>query len=147
MPHERLHHGRVAVAARPVGVHDPPDLLQLGLAQLDLPGAPVLLEPVCLGRAGDGNDPLRGHPGQRDLAGRAALAGGELLDLVNDGAVLVEVLALVLGSCARLVRDQRSVRVLVGGRATDKSDGSHLARSRLATGTTSRLQASRGRAG
>jgi hypothetical protein len=50
-----------------------------------------------LGRARDGDEALGGDPGEGDLRGGAALFGGELPHLADNGAVLVEVLALELG--------------------------------------------------
>ncbi len=78
------------------------------LAQLDLPRRPVLLEPVPLCGARDGDEALSGDPGEGDLRSPAALLRGEFLDLLDDGTVLVEILALVFGGCG-----PNSVSILV----------------------------------
>lgn len=84
-------------------VDDAPHLPLLLLAQVDVPRRPVLLESLGLGRAGDGDHALGGDPGEGDLRQAAPLSGSELLDLVDDGLVLVKVFALELWACWFLV--------------------------------------------
>jgi hypothetical protein len=91
--------GRVAVALGLGLVDNAAHLLLLLVGQLDVARRPVLLEPLGLGGARDGDHALRRDPGQRDLGQGAALARRELLDLVHDAAVLVKVLALEFRHC------------------------------------------------
>lgn len=79
------------------GIDEPPHLPPLLLGQIDVPRGPVLLESGDLGRARDGDHALRGDPGERDLRRRAAPLRRERLDPLDDGLVLVEVVALELG--------------------------------------------------
>lgn len=71
-------------------------LLLLFLGQLDTAGGEVLLESMWLRRPRNRNHALCSDPRERDLYQCAAFGSGDFLDLVNDGFVLVEVLALEL---------------------------------------------------
>lgn len=82
-------------------LQNPPHLRLLPLAQLNLPRSKVLLQPPRLGSPRDSNEPLRRDPREGDLGKRTPLPRGELLDLLDDGFVLVEVLALEFGGCLR----------------------------------------------
>ncbi len=82
------------------------DLVHVGIGQLDHPG--VLLDPLHLRRAGDGDDdrhpgPLReaGDPVDGELRRRAALARGPLLHLADQPQVGLQVRALAAGARGR----------------------------------------------
>lgn len=68
-------------------------------SEIDVPGSPILLQTVSLGRTRDGNQALRRYPGQCNLGQRTALSSGDFLDLFHDSFVLVEVLALEFWYC------------------------------------------------
>ena len=99
VPHDGLMVLTVSVPMRLRVIDDPAHLPPLVLGQLNVPRRPVLLQPLGLGGAGNRDHALRRHPGQGDLRDGAALARRKLLDLIDDGAVLVEVVALEFGSC------------------------------------------------
>lgn len=88
----------VAVPVRLGGVDDRPHLLLLSFGQVDISRREILLQSGRLGRAGNGDHSLRGYPCKCDLCDGASLLGRQLLNLINDGAVLVEVVALKFGS-------------------------------------------------
>jgi len=77
-------------------------LLQFAVGQIDIARSPVLFQPVSLGGTRNRNEALGGNPCQSKLSSRAAFAGGKLLDLVDNGFVLVEVLALEFGDWAQV---------------------------------------------
>lgn len=68
------------------------------LSQFNIPRCPVLFQPGCLRCSRDGDQSLRGNPSKRDLTNLAALKGSELLYFLDNGPVLVEVLALEFGN-------------------------------------------------
>lgn len=76
--------------------HDPSQLYQLLLGQFYLPRCPILFQTSDINRAWDGNHALRGDPGQRNLSRGTAPSLGELLNLIDNGLVLVEILSLEL---------------------------------------------------
>lgn len=106
-----LQKSRVPLPNRLGLVDDPAHLSILPVREHDAARPPVLLEPRGPRRARDGNEALRGDPGERDLGDRAALPRRELPDLVHDGLVLVEVLPLELGNCCcRMVCQLRKAK-------------------------------------
>lgn len=74
MANRGLPSSRVSVPQRLGLVDDPSHLPPLLVRQIDVSGRPVLLQPRGLGRAGNGDHALRGHPRERDLRQRAAPA-------------------------------------------------------------------------
>jgi hypothetical protein len=58
---------------------------------------------MCLCRTRNGNHALRCHPRQCNLRCCAPLALSKFLELFDDGAVLVEVVALELWDCGTSV--------------------------------------------
>jgi hypothetical protein len=80
-------------------IDDFPHFNLLVRRQWHVPRRPILLQPVRLGRARNGNHTLSGDPGERDLSRLASFPDGDLFYFVNDGTVLVEVLPLELGDC------------------------------------------------
>src|SRR5690606_11414790 len=69
------------------------DFLEFFGRQVDLRGGEVFFQVAGAFGAGDGDDviALRQYPGQGELAGRAALATRDLLDLRHQVEVLLEV--------------------------------------------------------
>ena len=99
MSYHRLRPFIVSVTGWLQRVNDPPHLLLLLGRQLDIPRRKVLLQTLRLGRAWNRNHTLRHNPCQSDLGQSAALALGQLLDLLDDLLVVVEVLSLEFGDC------------------------------------------------
>jgi hypothetical protein len=97
MPNHGLMTWWIAVPEGLGRIDDASHILLLLLRQLDIPRRPILLQPVRFRRARDGDHALRSDPSKGDLSRGAPLLGGELLDLLDDGLVSVEVLALKLG--------------------------------------------------
>ena len=86
-------------------IDDPPHLRLLCLRQFNVSRGPILLQPLRLSRARDGDHALRSHPSESDLRQGATFLRSEGLDLVDDAFVLVEVLALELRRCpAEIIR-------------------------------------------
>jgi hypothetical protein len=99
MPNKSLLRRRIPV---PMGLrtfNDPPHFGTLLLAQVHLSRRKVLLQAVHFCGTRDGNQPLGSDPRKSNLADRAPLARGYLLDTFDDGFVLVKVFALEFGDC------------------------------------------------
>ena len=99
--------------------HQPSHLAELRRCQFHMARSPVLLQTRGFGCTRNGDESLRSHPRQRDLRDRAALPSCQLLDLIDDGFVLVKVLALELRDWKFFLSQSVSVRELavsVGGR-------------------------------
>lgn len=103
MPHQGLLGWRIPITLRLSSVNDPPHFLLFLLRQLHIPRRPVLFKTSSLGSSWDGNKTLGSNPGQRDLSDRAALTDREFLDLVHNGAILVEIFSLEFGDWVLLV--------------------------------------------
>jgi hypothetical protein len=111
MSHPCLHPRRISIPTGLVGVDNAPYFPLLILGQVDVPSGPVLLKPMWLGRAGDCDHPLRGNPGESELARCTAFLKRKLLHLVDEAEVVVEILALVLGGCYVSLETGMSVTV------------------------------------
>lgn len=108
--HSLLRRG-ISIAMRLGSIDNPAHFQLILLRQLNITRSPVFLQATGLGRAGNGDQPLRSHPGECNLTSLAALAGRKLLDLFHNCAILVEVLALEFGDlAAEIIR-----REIVGG--------------------------------
>src|SRR5690606_19098478 len=83
----------VALAARRAGGEDGVDFLEFFGRQADLRGGEVFFQVTGAFGARDGDYviALRQYPGQGELAGRAALATRDVLDLRHQGQGLLEV--------------------------------------------------------
>lgn len=99
MTHQSLLRRSIPLPMWLSSINNPPHLHLLLLTQLDIPRSPVLLKPCSLRRTRNGNHPLRSNPGQRDLADRAAFLRRELFDLLDNGFVFVEIVALEFRDC------------------------------------------------
>lgn len=89
----------IPVTLRLRSVNDPPHLILLLIRQLHIPRRPILLQPLRLGCTRNCNHALGSNPRERNLGRGAALLCCELLDLLDDGFVLVEVFTLEFGYC------------------------------------------------
>jgi hypothetical protein len=98
MSNQSLMRGTISVAVRLSSIDNFSHCLLFLLSQFNIPRFPVFLQTRCLGCSGDGDQSLGGDPGKRDLANLAPLTGSELLYFLDDGPVLVEVLALEFGN-------------------------------------------------
>lgn len=99
MSNHSLVRGTISVAVWLSSIDNPAHFLLFLLRQFNIPRCPVLLQACRLSCSRDGDQSLGGHPSKRDLANLASLTGSELLYFLDNGAVLVEVLALEFGSC------------------------------------------------
>lgn len=97
MANHRLVHLRVSVSDGLGRIHNLAHLGNLFFGEINISRCPVLDETVGLGRSWDRDHALRSNPRKSNLRGSAALANSQCLDAVDDGLVLVEVLALELG--------------------------------------------------
>lgn len=82
-------------------INNPTELLLLLLGQINISRCPVLLQPLGLGSTRNSNHTLSGDPSESNLTDAATLANSELLNFLDDGFVLVEIVALEFGSCER----------------------------------------------
>lgn len=92
---------RVSVAMGLRSINDPAELFLLLLRQINISRCPVLLQPLYLRRTRDCNHTLGGNPSECDLTDTAALPNSKLLNLLNNGLVLEEILTLELGRCVK----------------------------------------------
>lgn len=99
MPHPSLLVGFISVTMGLRRVYNLPQAFLLFFGQINIPGSPVVLQPVSLGRAWNSNHALRSNPSQSDLRQGTALFLSKLLYLVYNISVLVEILALEFGNC------------------------------------------------
>ena len=90
---------RIPIASGLTAINDLTHFLLLTLRQLHVARCPVLLQSSCFGGTRNGNHALRSDPCESNLCQGLALAGSQLPDLLNNGFVLVEVIALKLRSC------------------------------------------------
>jgi hypothetical protein len=79
-------------------IDDSPHLLLFLVPKFNISRSPILLQAMCLGRAGYGDQTLRDDPGKCDLSSVATFPIGNLLYLLHDGTVFVEILALEFGN-------------------------------------------------
>lgn len=93
-------------------LNNAPQLPLLILTQVHIPRRKVPLQSRDLCRARNSNHALRRDPRQRNLTDSAALTVRELLDLLHDGFIVVEVLALEFGGCSAEVVGGEVVRGL-----------------------------------
>lgn len=82
-------------------LNNPPHLRLFLIREFDVSRRPVLLQTLRLSGARNGNESLGSDPREGDLWQGAPLADGELLDLFDNGLVLVKVLSLELGGCGK----------------------------------------------
>lgn len=103
MPNHSLLTLIISISLRLGGINDLAHLGFLLISQVDIPRSPVLLQPVRLGCAGNGNHALSSNPRQGHLADRTASLACDFLDLIHDLLVGVEIFTLELGGYPRLV--------------------------------------------
>src|SRR5690349_18128273 len=86
----------VALARRGARRQNLIEALEVGVGQLHVHRADILVEILDVLGAGDRNDviALREHPGESELRGGAALLLGHRFDLADELDVLLEILAL-----------------------------------------------------
>jgi hypothetical protein len=89
----------ISVTMRLRRINNLPHLRLFLLRQINLSRGKVFFQSLRLGRARNCNQTLGSYPSERDLSNGATLARSELLNLIDNSAILVEVLALEFGNC------------------------------------------------
>lgn len=147
MTHHRLSSFRISISLRLRSINDPSHLLLLIFCQIDVSGCKVLLQSLWFRGAWNSNHALGSNPSQSYLRQRATFPRGKLLDLLNNGFVLVEVFTLELGSWTRqsqlLCGRKRLIQAMWQVQDTYQFCGNHQVRNRLESCTGSHPRAIR----